>query len=174
LSFDNVASLTKDLSAHSIEESESEDYSVVDIGKNDRIPDGNYDIKTDKFRKLIKYDNVWISENITQEVYNQMKNAEKLFVHIDGRKYPEKLKLTNWSTRVNAYMKRRGYRDPREGYLISARSNHYYELWECTDGFDFMRFQRSILRRNGGVKYGHKCHISIVLDNTWYYVLMFM
>jgi len=156
------------------EDSVSEDYSVVDTEKNDRIPDGNYDVKTEKFRKLLKYPNVWISENITKEVYDRIRCAEKLSIHLDGRKYPEKIKNTNWSTQVNAYMKRRGYRDPRENYLISPRSKSYYELWECPGGFDFMRFQSSILRRNEGVKYGHRCFISIVLDNTWYEVLIYM
>jgi len=151
---------------HTIDEpSFSEEYSDVDIGNNDIIPTQNYDVDTTRFRKLNNYSNVWISDNFTQEVYNQMKHAGKLFVHIDARKYPEKIKNTNWRTQVNAYMRRRGYADPRAGYLIAPRSNSYYELWECNGRFDFMRFERSILRRNGGVKYGHKCHLSMIFNN---------
>jgi len=138
--------------------------------KNDKIPAGNYDVIT----KPLKYPIVWRAENITEEVYARMKCAQKLFVHIDARKCPEKIKHTNWSTKVNAYMKETGCHDPRVGTLISKKSSRYYEFWECPGGFDFMRFERSILSRNAGVKYGHKCHISIVLDNTYYQVILIM
>jgi len=155
-------------------ESVPEDYSDVDIEKNDKIPAGNYDVIPEKFRKLLKYLNVSRAENFTDEVYARMKCAEKLFVHIDARKSPEIIKHTNWITKVNAYMKETGYNDPRLGTLISKRSSRYYELWECPGGFDFMRFAWSILNRNAGVKYGHMCHISIILDNTCYKVILFM
>jgi len=138
--------------------------------KNDRIPAVNYDFIPEKFRKPLR---VWKSENITEEVYARM-CAEKLFVHIDARKCPEIIKHTNWSTKVNAYMKETGYHDPRVGTLISQKSSGHYEFWECPGGFDFMRFAWSILSRNAGVKYGHMCHISIILDNTCYKVILFL
>jgi len=152
----------------------TEEYSGVDIEDVDIIPDGNYDVKTARFRLLKKNPNVWISEKITNEVYDRMLSSGKLFVHIDARRNPENISNTNWRSQVNAYMKRRGYTDPRADYLIDARSNYYYELWECNGGFDFMSFERSIFGGNGGAKYGHNCLLSIVLDNICYEVLIFM
>jgi hypothetical protein len=160
-------------SSFSKEDSETEDYSEVDIGKNEKLPPGNYDFKAEKFRRLTSYPSVAISENLTQEVYLRIRSAKSLSIHIDARKYPEKIKNTNWVSQVNAYMRRRGYNDPRGGILINPRSKSYYELWECPRGFDFLRFHRSIIRNNG-LKYGHLCFLCIVLDNDWYFVILEM
>jgi len=152
----------------------SGEYSDVDVNNIAVIPSGNYDIITTKFRLLPKYPNVWILENISQDVYQKMKVAKKLFIHVDGRNQPVNLSKTKWASQVHSYMIRRGYKDPRAGWLISPRSKRYYEFWECNSGFDFMRFERSIFRRNGEQKYGHLCHLSIILDNVFYYVRIFM
>jgi len=160
-------------SSSSKEDTDSNDYSQVDLEKSEKIPIGNYDYKTDEYKRLSKYPTVEISKNLTEEVYTRMKSQD-ISVHIDARKYPIKISESNWVREVNAYMKRRQYRDPREGYLINPRSSSYYELWECRGGFDFMRFYRSLKRRNGGVRYGHVCNLSIIMDNTWYLVKFYM
>jgi len=121
------------------EDSVTKDYSEVDTLKNEKLPPGNYDFKAEKFRRLSSYPSVEISENLTQEVYLRIRSAKSLSIHMEARNYPEKIKNTNWVSQVNAYMRRKGYNDPRGSYLIIPReiSKSYYELWECPGGFDF-------------------------------------
>jgi hypothetical protein len=173
LSLEEVEASLPNANSSPKEDPVKEDSLEVDIEKNERLPAGNYDFNAEKFRRLSSYPTVEISENLTQEVYRRMRNAQRISLHIGTRKYPEMIKNTNWVSHVNAYMNRSGYNDPRRDYLINIRSKSS-ELWECPGGFDFLDFLAGTLQRNKGFRYGHLCILSIVLDNTWYQVRLYV
>jgi len=96
-----------------------------------------------------------------------MRNALMLSVHIDARMHTVQIHKTRWASQVNSFMKEKRYNDPRH-------FNQSYELWRCPGGFDFLEFHDGIIIRNGGVRYGHRCILTIFLDNDVYIVQLYM